>query len=69
MLYKIDHRLKKTSVLFQVTIPFSASILTNTYPVESSEFHPGIMDTIRAIVPTLQESKLKIFLRVPTDGH
>lgn len=39
-----------------MTVPFSSGALTNTYPVENSEFHPDLINTIRSIVPTLMSS-------------
>lgn len=47
---------KKGLFLFQVTIPFSAVVLVNTYPVESSEFHPEIIGLIRNIAPTMMNT-------------
>ena len=43
-------------VYFQVTIPFSAVVLIDTYPVESTVFHPV---SISLIMETLAFQKLE----------
>ena len=48
----------------QVTIPFSAVVLTNTYPVENSVFHNGIINTMRSIVPTLLRTGSKFSINL-----
>jgi len=41
---------------FEVTIPFSSVALVNTYPVESSEFHPEIISLIRNVASTMMNT-------------
>ena len=48
----------------QVTIPFSSVVLANTYPVESTVFDGGIIDTIKTIVTTLQSTGSKFSINL-----
>ena len=45
-------------------MPFSAVVLANTYPVENSVFEAGIIDTMRAIVPTMQRTGSKFSINL-----
>ena len=45
-------------------MPFSAVVLANTYPVENSVFEAGIIDTVRAIVPTMQRTGSKFSINL-----
>ncbi len=37
----------------QVTIPFSAAVLANTYPVENSVFDPNVISLMQSVTPTM----------------
>ena len=50
----------------KVTVPFSAVVLANTYPPQNTVFASGIIDTIRAIVPTLQRTGSKFSINLVT---
>ena len=47
-----------------MTIPFSAVVLVNTYPIQNSAFDPLIIDLMRNITPTMIATKSKFSINL-----